>query len=328
MSTNDEIASIFEAMADILEIKNVQWKPRAYRTAARQIKDMHSDVRVLYNKGGIESLKEISGIGEHMASKIEEYVKTGKIKEYEKLKKSIPEGLNAIMNIPGMGPKKSYILYKKLKIKSLNDLKKAVNEHKVRKISGFGEASEAKIQETLGLTKTHKERHPYKTVYTFAKKIVDELKKLKEVERIEIGGSLRRKEDTIGDIDLIAVSKKPDKVMYAFTELSLVKKIIAKGSKKSVIILKNGMQCDLRVFDKRSFGAAMQYFTGNKAHNIELRKIAINKGYMLNEYGVFDRKTKKMIAGETEEDVYRALGLRYIPPEKRKNTGELEEYRL
>ena len=328
MTTNDEIADIFNSMADILEIQNVQWKPRAYRSAARQIRDTHTDLKILYKKGGIKALEEIPGVGEHMARKIEQYIKKGKIQEYEKLKRSIPQGLNAIMNVPGMGPKKAYVLYKKLNIKSLKDLKKAVEGHKVREIFGFGETSENKILDALGMTKAHKDRHPYKIVYPIANKIVEELKKLKETERVEAVGSLRRKEFTIGDIDILAISKNPGKVMEAFVKLPVVKKIIAKGPKKSVVILKNNMQADLRVFDKKSFGAAMQYFTGNKMHNIELRKIAIKKGYMLNEYGLFDRKTKKFIAGETEEEIYGKLGLKYIPPEKRKNEGEFERYSL
>lgn len=327
MTINDEIADIFNSMADILEIQNVQWKPRAYRSAARQIKDARTDLRILYKKGGLKTLEEIPGVGEHMALKIEQYIKTGKIQLYEKLKKSIPAGLNAIMNVPGMGPKKAYVLYKKLNIKSLQDLKKAVEQHRVRKIFGFGETSENKILEALGMTKAHKDRLPYSSVYQIAKKIVDELKKYKEVQRVEMVGSLRRKENTIGDIDILAISKNPTKVMEAFVKLPFVKKVIAKGSKKSVVILKNGMQADLRVFDKKSFGAAMQYFTGNKMHNIELRRIAIKKGYMLNEYGLFDRKTKKLIAGETEEEIYNKLGLKYIPPEKRRNEGEIEAFK-
>lgn len=324
MSINEELAKIFNEMADILEIKEVAWKPRAYRTAARSIIGMNVDIKTIYQKGGLKLLHErVPGVGEHMAKKIEQYIKTGHIKEYEKLKKSIPEGLNAIMNVPGMGPKKAYMLYKKLNIKTLEDLKKAVEQHKIQKLKGFGETSEAKIQESLGTTKAHKERKPYKIVYPVAKKIVDELKKLKEVDQISLGGSLRRKEETIGDIDILATSKKPEAVMNRFITLPMVKKVILKGPKKSEIILKNGMQADLRVFDKKSFGAAMQYFTGNKLHNIELRKIAIKKGYKLNEYGLF--KGNKMIAGETEESIYNALGLRYIPPEKRKNQGEIEE---
>ncbi len=325
MPTNSEVADIFDSMADILELQNVQWKPRAYKTAARQIRDVHTDLKILYRKGGVKSLREISGVGEHMARKIEEYIKTGKIQSYEKLKKSIPEGLNAIMNVPGMGPKKAHVLYTKLRIKTLSDLKKAVETHKVRIIPGFGETSESKIRESISMTKTHREKQPYSKVYPSAKRIAGELRKLKEVEKLEIGGSLRRKEHEIGDIDLLAVSKNPRKVMDAFAKLPIVKKILAKGEKKSVVILKTGVQADLRVFDKKSFGAAMQYFTGNKSHNIELRRIAIKKGYMLNEYGLFDRKTKKIIAGETEEEIYNKLGLRIIPPEKRKNRGEIEK---
>jgi DNA polymerase (family 10) len=323
---NQEIAEIFEAMADILEIKKVPWKPIAYRAAARTIKFMPKDVKDIYKEGGIKALEDIPGVGERLAEKIVEYIKTKKVKEYERLKKTIPAGLSALMNIPGLGPKKAYVLYKKLKIKSISDLKKALEEHKVRKIFGFGEKSEEKIEESVEETKAHKQRFPLNKVFPVASKIIFELKKLKEVEKIEAVGSLRRKELTIGDIDILTVSKNPGKVMNAFTSLPLVKKIVSKGQKKSQVILKNGMQADLRVFDKKSFGAAMQYFTGNKEHNVALRRIAIKKGYKLNEYGLYEGN--KLIAGETEKDVYNALGLKWIPPEKRKNEGEIEEYQL
>lgn len=167
---------------------------------------------------------------------------------------------------------------------------------------------------------------PYSKVYPAANKIVNQLKKLKEVEKIEMAGSLRRKEEIIGDIDILAVSKNPKKVMDIFTKLNEVSRVIVKGIKKSVVILKNGMQADIRVFERKSFGAAMQYFTGNKMHNIELRRIAIKKGLKLNEYGLF--KNNKMIAGETEQSIYNKLGLKYIPPEKRKGQNELNEYSL
>ncbi len=321
---NQEIAEIFEAMADILEIQEVAWKPRAYRAGARSLKDLQTDVADIYRKGGIDALQEISGIGKHLAQKIVDYIKKGRIPEYDQLKRSIPKGLDALIEVPGLGPKKAFALYKKLNIKSVADLKKAFAQHKIRNISGFGEKSEEKIAENVLERKAHLERHPYREVYPVAKKLVDALKKTKLVQKIEVGGSLRRKEVTIGDIDILAVSKNPEKVMDLFTTLSMVRKVVSKGPTKSQVVLKNGMQADIRVIEKKSFGAALQYFTGNKAHNIELRKIAIRKGWKLNEYGLFEGD--KMIAGPTEEGVYKKLGLRWIPPEKRKNEGELEDY--
>ncbi len=325
--TNKVIAAMFFEMADILEIQEVKWKPIAYRNAARTIENLNEDLKAIYKRGGIKALEDIPGVGEGLAKKIIQYIEIGHVKEYEYLTKSIPPGLKAIIDVPSMGPKKAYVLYKKLNIRSLADLKKAIKAHKVQKLFGFGAVSEEKIQESLGMQKAHKERRPLKDVLPVANKIISELKKLKEVEMIEAVGSLRRKEATIGDIDILAVSKNPALVMNKFTTLPQVDKIVAKGSKKSVVILRNGMQSDLRVFDKKSFGAAMQYFTGNKLHNIELRKIAIKKGYKLNEYGLFDKKGK-MIAGTNEEGIYNKLGLKYIPPEKRRNQGEIEAARL
>ena len=319
---NEKIAEMFYEMADIYEIQEVQWKPRAYRMAARSIEGLTFDLQYLYKKGGIKALEEIPGIGVNLANKIIEYIKTGHIKEYEKLTKGIPSGLKKIMDIPGMGPKRSYILFKKLKIKSVADLKKAIAEHKIRRLKGFGEISEENIEKSLGLKKAHKNRWPLKFALSSANKIVNELKKLRAVERIIVAGSLRRKEETIGDIDILVISKKPVVVMDRFTTLPYVKRVIAKGPTKSEVVLKNGMQADVRVVESKSFGAALQYFTGNKQHNIALRRIAKKKGYKLSEYGLF--KDSKIIAGSTEEEIYNKLGLRYIKPEERKNQGEIE----
>ncbi len=315
--SNEEIITIFNEMADILEIQKVQWKPAAYRAASRGIRELREDLKAVYRRGGIKELDSIPGVGAGIAKKIAEYIKTGKIKEYENLKKSIPAGLRAIMDIPGMGPKKAYLVYKKLKIKSLDDLKRAVEAHKVSKLPGFGALSEKKLLESLGMIKSHKKRQAIAKVLPIANKIVNAIKKMKEVEKIMVAGSLRRKEPTIGDIDILAVSSNPKKVMEKFVSLPVVKKVLAKGAKKSIVILKNNMQADLRVFDRKSFGAALQYFTGSKTHNIELRRIAIKKGYKLNEYGLF--KAGKRIAGEKEEDIYRILGVKYIKPEQRKS---------
>lgn len=321
MSTNTSIADIFDSMADILEIQNVQWKPQAYRTAAREIKNLHTDVREIYTKGWLQALENLPGIGKNTALKIEQYVLTGRIKQYDELASSVPPWLLTIMDVPGMWPKKAASLYKELHIDSLEDLKKAVEEHKISTIPGFGEVSEKHIAESLGMRKTHIDRLPYTVVLPLADSIVKQLESLVGVEKVVVCGSLRRKEDTIGDIDILVLSKKPQLVMDAFVELPEVQHILAHGPKKSAVILHNGMQADLRVVDKKSFGAAMQYFTGNKAHNIALRKIAIKQWYKLNEYGLF--KGDEIVAGQDEEDIYHTLGLPYIAPEERKGTGEI-----
>ena len=326
MGTNQKIAEIFNAMGDILEIEEVPWKPRAYHAAARSLAGLAVDIRSIYKKGGLKGLEEISGIGEGLGRKIVEYLDHGKIYEYERLKKTLPQGMEELLTVPGLGPYRVENLYHH-GIHSPADLKTAVRDHKVAGLPGFGAKSEEKIAESLGLSKPHGNRKPRTEILPTANRMLQALQRLKEVDRVEIVGSLRRKEDTVGDIDLLAVTRNPGAVMDAFLAQPSVRKVVLRGPKKSEVILENGLQTDFRVFKPGSFGAAMIYFTGNKQHNIELRKIAIRKGLKLNEYGLFD-KAGRRLAGKTEEEVYRRLGFKLIPPEKRKNQEELKYYKL
>ena len=323
METNHEIAEIFNAMADILEIEDVEWKPRAYRAAAKSLDTLGRDVAQIYREGGLKGLEGIPGIGEALGKKIIEYVEKGKIPEYEKLKRTLPSGMRELLKVPGLGPYRAENLYHH-GISTLPKLKTAIQEHRLAGISGFGEKSEQKIADSLGLVKPHGERRLREEVLPWAAKVLAALGKMEEVKQLELVGSLRRKEETIGDIDILVISEQPETVMNAFVKLPFVSKILLHGPKKSEVILDNGLQVDIRVFEKKSFGAAMIYFTGNKQHNIELRKIANQKGWKLNEYGLFD-KSGKVLAGGTEEEVYGKLGYRFIPPEKRKNQGELDK---
>lgn len=328
MGANQEIAEMFNTMADILEIEDVEWKPRAYRSAARSLLSLGRDVRELYRDGGLEKLEEIPGVGEGLGHKIVEFLESGKIREFERLKKSLPGGMRELLKVPGLGPYRAENLYHH-HIESLGDLKRAVREHQVATLPGFGPQSEERIAESLGLKKTHQDRWPREAVLPSANRVLLALRRTGKLDRLELVGSLRRKEATIGDIDILAVSRRPEDVMAAFTGLPFAKRVVMHGPKKSEIILDNGLQVDLRVFEPESLGAALLYFTGNKQHNIELRRIALRKGLKLNEYGLYDKAGKK-IAGETEEGVYRKLGYKYIPPERRKNLGELgsEEFLL
>lgn len=311
---NLKIARIFSEIADILEIKGVPWKPQAYRKAARTIQALYKDLKQIYKEGGIKALEEMPSIGKGLAKKIEEYIKTGKIKEYAKVKKSIPKGVEEFMKIPGMGPKKIKKIYTKLKIKSVKELKSAIKKGKISKLEGFGKKSEAEILKSLGF-KSITTRKSLKEIFPIAKKVVKYLKKLKSVKKIEIAGSIRRKKSTVRDIDILVASSDPKKVMDAFVSMPNVKKVLAKGSTKSSVVLKQGYGCDLRVVDEKIFGAALFYFTGSKDYNIKCRRIAMKKGYKLSEYGLF--KGKKLIAGKTEKEIYKKLGIKYIPPEKR-----------
>lgn len=318
---NKKLENLFEEIADILEILQVEWKPRAYRKAAESIASLSRSIEDIYEEKGITGLKEIPGIGEALAKKIVEFLKTGSIKEYEKLIKKIPKSVEEMVHLQGLGPKKTYRLFKELNIKSIAQLEKACKQGKLRKLEGFGEKSEKEILTGIQYYKKGLERKSIGLVLPVAKEIVEELKKLKEVEKIEIVGSLRRMKETIKDIDLLVVSKNRKKVMEKFTTLPNVEKIISKGETRSSVVLSEGLNCDLRVVPEKSFGAAMQYFTGSKQHSVEVRKIAIKKGYKLNEYGLF--KGKRYLCGRTEKEIYKKLGLPYFPPELRENRGEL-----
>ncbi len=313
---NQEIADIFNEMANILEIKNIAWKPQAYRAAARTIMDLSKDLKDIYRKGSINSLEELPGIGEGLAKKIEEFIKTGKIKEYEKLKKMIPQGIEELMRIPGIGPKRIKKLYTQLKVKSIKELKQAIKEGRISRLEGFGKKSEENIRKNLGLA-VAETRKPLAEVLPVAERIASRLKKLRSVEKIEIAGSIRRKKATVRDIDILVVSSQPKQVMDFFVSLPDVKRITAKGLTKSSVFLKAGYGCDVRIVDKKSFGAALLYFTGSKEYNIWCRQVAMKKGLKLSEYGLF--KGKKWIAGKTEKDVLDKLGIRYIAPEQREN---------
>lgn len=320
--SNNNIAKILKEIADYLEMDEVQFKPQAYRKAARAVASLDKKVESLYQEEGIKGLKEISGIGEGIAKKIEELVKTGKLDYYEEIKKKAPVNLSELTAIEGVGPKTVKTLYDALGIKSVEDLEKAGREGKIRGVEGFGKKSEEDILQGIEFLKGTRDRFILGFVMAQVEEIKDKLKKLEKVGQIEIAGSYRRKKETIGDIDILITSNAPKKVMGFFVNLEDVVHCYNHGQTKSSVRLANGMDCDLRVVNKKSFGSALQYFTGSKDHNIAVRKIAQEQGYKLNEYGVF--KNDKQIAGKTEKEVYKALGFPYIEPELRTNSGEIK----
>src|SRR3989344_1609076 len=324
---NYAIAEIFYEIADVLEMLGVAWKPIAYRRAARQLESLGKDVKDIYEEGGLESIQEIPSIGEALAQKIAQYIETGKINEYEKLKAQLPEGLARLFDIESIGPKRAAILYKKLKIESINDLKKAIKENKIAKLAGFGLKSQQNIAAGLDMLQKGKERLTLGEVIQIAQEITSILKKVPGVEQAIPAGSVRRWKETVGDLDILVISKAAEKVMDVFTKMPSVQRVLAKGKTKSAVVLKNGLQTDVRVLEKRSFGAALNYFTGNKDHNVALRRIAIEEGYKLSEYGLFNRKSDRFVAGRTEEELYKKLGLPYIEPELRETRGELDAAR-
>lgn len=321
--TNLEIAQILFQISEILEMKEVPFKPRAYQRAALAIESLSEDVREIYKRGGTKALKQIPGVGESISKKIEEYIKTGKIKAYDQLKKKLPIDIEELSKIPGLGPKKIKLLYQKLKIKNIKQLQKAIKQKKLRKIATLGETTEKNILEGIKFAKKSK-RFLLGYIQPLAEEIKHQLQSQKFIKKVEIAGSYRRKKETVGDLDILTISDKPKQTIDFFTHLPEVKKTIARGPTKATVRLKNNLQIDLRVLKEKEFGSAMQYFTGDKQHNIETRKIALKKGYTLSEYGLFKLRTKKWIAGKTEQEIYQKLKMQYPEPEIRTNSGEIE----
>lgn len=318
--TNEELADKLYDIADMLEIEGVQWEPRAYRTAALTVLSLGADISDVYKQG---KLMELEGIGKSIGGAIEEYIKTGHIEKWDKLKKKYNIDFSTFRKMRGLGPKRLYVLYKKLGIKDVNDLKKALEKQEIRELSGFGKKSEEEIKKNLDFfLQTDVSRKLLGLVIEYAEKLRDDLAKSGLFEKVEIAGSTRRMKETVGDLDILCVSDNPKAGMDYFTKMKQVKDIIVKGDKKTSVDLDAGLSCDLRIVEKEEFGAALQYFTGNKEHNVKLRKIAISKGLKLNEYGVFKGKTR--IAGKSEAEVYKILGLEVMPPEMRENMGEIE----
>jgi len=324
---NQEIANIFYQIAIYLEMDNIPFKPQAYEKAGLALESLSENIEDIYTKEGEEELKKIPGVGENIAKKIIEYLKTGRIKEYEKYHRQMPVNIGELIQVEGIGPKMIKALYENLKITNLENLEKAAQQGKLRKLPNFGEKTEKNILQSIAFLKRSRGRFLLSEALFLAEDIIKQLKKIKEIDKITVAGSLRRMKETIGDIDLLATIKKgakegAKKVMNAFVHLDGVVKVWDYGLTKSSVRFDKKIDADLRVVDDDEFGSALQYFTGSKEHNIVTRKIAIDKNLKLNEYGVF--KGKKLIAGKTEKEVYQAIGLPYIEPELRENTGEIE----
>ncbi|OGI43425.1 MAG: DNA polymerase III [Candidatus Moranbacteria bacterium RIFOXYD1_FULL_44_9] len=320
---NLKIAKVFSQMAELYTMKDDRFRPRAYEKAARLIESMEDDLEDIYKKSGVKGLMEIEGIGKGMAEHIEEYVKTGKIKNFEKLKKDAPIDLDSFSSVGGVGPKMLLALYKNLGVKNISDLEKAARAGKVRRPPRFGQKTEKNILRSIALSREHRGRFLLGFVSPIVSKMEKDLASAPGVQKILACGSFRRRRETIGDIDILASARDSRAIMEYFVSLPNVEKIIARGETKSMVRLDIGIDADLRVVPEKSFGAALQYFTGSKDHNIELRKIAIKKGWKLNEYGLFD-KNNRQIAGRTEEEIYKKMGLDWMSPEMRENRGEIE----
>jgi DNA polymerase (family X) len=321
---NADIAAIFEEIADLLEIQNENpFRIRAYRNAARQVEGMGMALSELVARG--EDLTTLPGIGEDLAAKIREIVDTGQCKALEKLRHQLPPTITELLKIPGLGPKRVRALHDRLKVKTVEQLAKAAQAGKIRELEGFGAKTEATILEALAAHVTEQKRFKLAIAAQYAEPLRQYLEQVPGVDRVVIAGSYRRCKETVGDIDILVTATDAAAVMRRFTGYEEAGKILAHGDTRSTVILKSGLQVDLRVVEPASYGAALQYFTGSKTHNIEIRRLAQAHQLKISEYGVF--RDEQRVAGETEASVYESVGLPWIAPELRENRGEIEAAR-
>ncbi len=328
---NPDIARLFDEVADLLEIQDANpFRVRAYRNAARTIRDFPEPITDLV-RAGTKDLTDIAGIGDDLAEKITAIVTTGELPLQKELARKLPAGLLDLLRIPGLGPKRVKLLYKKLKVKSAADLAAALDKGRVRKLKGFGPKMEEKMRAGIGQAQVGERRMLLNEAETQATAVVAYLEAGGGIRQMEVAGSYRRRRETIGDLDIVVTSegKNSTPVMDRFVAYGDVANVISKGETRATVKLRGDLQVDLRAVEPDAYGAALLYFTGSKAHNIELRKIAQEKSYKLNEYGLF--KGTRRAAGKTEEEVYAKLGLDWIPPELREARGEIalaREHRL
>ncbi len=320
---NRNIVEIFNEVADLLEVEGANpFRVRAYRNAARTVDELSGNVADMLEKD--EDLSKLPGIGEDLAEKINEIVKTGELSQLKELQSRIPSERVKMTAIEGLGPKRVHFLHRELGIESLEDLKAAAEKEKIRHLSGFGPKMEKKILEGIEKLAGKKERYLLKDVEEIAEAFREHLNKVRGVKKVMVAGSYRRCRETVGDLDILVVCGKDSKgeVMEAFVDQEDVVEVVSRGETRSTVIARGGLQLDLRVVAQESYGAAMHYFTGSKAHNIAVRRLGGEKNLKINEYGVF--KGDERVAGKTEEEVYHKLGLAYIEPELRENRGEIE----
>ncbi len=323
--SNQEIAAILRGVGEYLAMQNVPWKPQAYERAALGVEEMDRELGDIYKEAGAKALLGVPGVGRGIADHIEELLKTGKLKYYDSLRKEVPVDVAGLSRVEGLGPKSIRKLYELLKVRNLKDLEKAAAAGKVRELKGFGQKAEEKILKGIEFAKTVGVRFRLGQVVSQVASLVKRLQALDGVEQAVAAGSYRRRKETVGDVDLLVVSGRPEDVMRNFVKVPGVVRILAEGGTKSSVRLASGLQVDLRVVPKESYGAALNYFTGSKEHNVALRQLAVGRGWKLNEYGLF--KGTRRIAGATEEELYAKFGMDYVEPELRENTGEIEAAR-
>jgi DNA polymerase (family 10) len=318
---NNDIAAVFEEIADFLEIQGANaFRVRAYRNAGRVLRGLSTEVSEMLARG--RDLSELPGIGKDLAGKIAEVVKTGTCKQLRELRRQLPPALGDLLKIPGLGPKRVATLYHKLGIHTMTQLQRAAKDSRIQELEGFGAKIEQRILESVTGQAKKAQRFKLAVAAQYAEPLVAYLQKIKGVDHVTVAGSFRRARETVADLDIVVAATEGTPVMDKLAAYGEVAKVLAKGETKETVVLKSGIQVDVRLVPKSDYGAALYYFTGSKAHNVAVRSIALKKKLKVNEYGVF--RGAKRIAGETEESVFRAVGIPFIPPELRENRGEIE----
>jgi DNA polymerase (family 10) len=328
---NQEIATMLREIADFLEIQEEEYKPRAYRTAARNIESLSEDIEDMHERGELE---EIEGVGESISEKVGEYLETGELEYYEDLKADLPVDIEAVTSVEGVGPKTAKKLYIELDVETLDDLESAAERGDIADLEGFGEKSQQNILDHIERTKERQERMLLGRAFPIAQDIETRLHDDDAFDQVDVVGSFRRRRPTVGDIDILASAPDPEAAMEVFCSHDDVNEVLSRGETKTSVVVSGDLQMDLRIVDETEYGAALVYFTGSKDHNITLRNRAIDRDWKLNEYGLFDisdiddgegeRRAGEHLAGETEDDVYDTLDLDWIPPELREDTGEVD----
>lgn len=318
---NVDIAALFTRMSILLEIQGANpFRVRAYQNAARTLRGLPQSAADMLAEG--KDLSALPHIGKDLAAKIAEIVETGRFEMLEELEAQLPAGLAELTELPGLGPKRVRKLYEELGVRSLTDLQRAATEQRIRTLHGFGPKTEQRIRDALIRRAQTGRRHKLSEVQDIAAGYVAHLKRVPGVKRVVVAGSYRRRKETVGDLDILVTCKKGAPVVSRFVAFEDVSQVLSRGSTRSTVVLNSGLQVDLRVVPEVSYGAALYYFTGSKAHNVAVRTLAVKKGLKVNEYGIF--KGERRVAGRTEQELFDAVGLRYIEPELRENLGEIE----
>jgi DNA polymerase (family 10) len=318
---NEDIAAVFDEIADLLEIEGDNpFRIRAYRNGARTLRELGRDIGSFVEGGG--DITQLPGIGKDLAAKIHEFMETGHCQALQKLRKQLPADLPELLKLPGLGPKRVHALFHELDIHTAEQLERAARDGLIQTLPGFGAKTEARILEALQAHVDTQRRFKLAVAGRYAESLVAYLKTAPGVKQVQVAGSYRRARETIGDLDILVTARKGRAVIEHFVAYDEVDSVLSSGTTRATVLLRSGLQVDLRVVSEASYGAALQYFTGSRAHNIALRQIARKHGLKVNEYGVF--RGEQRIAGKTEEEVFKAIGLPYIPPELRENRGELE----